>query len=88
MCYNEYNEKQSKAPLRGNEGRKNEGYEKKGYFTGWQWDDETFTSGHRIYYNDIDIATANLLCDGIVVGNIKMRCARMEEADKKNNYMW
>ncbi len=61
---------------------------KEGYFTGWQWDDETLTKGHRIYYNDIDIATANLLCDGVVVGNARMRCARMEEADKKNNYMW
>ena len=61
---------------------------KEGYFTGWQYDDETFTKSHRIYYNDIDIATANLLCDGEVVGNAKTRCRKMEEIDKKNNYMW
>lgn len=36
----------------------------------------------------IDIATANLLCDGEVVGNARLRCARMEIIDKKNNYMW
>lgn len=44
-------------------------YAKAGYFTGWQYDDETRKSSHRTYYNDIDIATANLLCDGVVVGN-------------------
>lgn len=41
-------------------------YAKSGYFTGWQYDDETRKSSHRIYYNDIDIATANLLCDGVL----------------------
>lgn len=69
---------------------KMEDMRKEGYFTGWQWDSESkdCTSAHRIYYNDIDIATANLLCDGKVVGNARLRCARMEIIDKKNNYMW
>ena len=61
---------------------------KEGYFTGWQYDDETYTKSHRIYYNDVDIATANLLCDGKIVGNAKMRNPFMELIDKKNNYMW
>lgn len=61
---------------------------REGYLTGWQYDDETYKASHRVYYNDIDIATADLLCDGVVVGNAKMRNRSMEEIDKKNNYMW
>ena len=32
-------------------------YAKARYFTGWQYDNDTRKSSHRIYYNDIDIAT-------------------------------
>src|SRR5699024_4070218 len=63
-------------------------YKKDGYFTGWQYDDETRKSSHRIYYNDIDIATANLLCNGVVVGNALNADKKMQEIDKKANYMW
>lgn len=62
--------------------------QKPGYFTTWQYDDESFTSSHRVYYNDIDIATGNLICDGEVVGNAKFTNRRMVEVDRKNNYMW
>lgn len=61
---------------------------KDGYFTTWQYDDETCTKSHRIYYNDIDIATANLLCDGKVVGNARMTDHHMAKIDKAANYMW
>ena len=61
---------------------------KAGYFAGWQYDDETRKSYHRIYYNDIDIATANLLCDGVVVGNAMNADRHMQRVDKANNYMW
>ena len=63
---------------------------KEGYFTGWQWNNEhkIAEGAHRVYYNDIDITTGNLLCDGQVVGNVRLRCARMEIIDKRNNYMW
>lgn len=61
---------------------------REGYFTGWIFDDETCKSSHRIYYNDIDIATGNLICDGEVVGNVKFRNRKMDEIDKCNNYMW
>ena len=61
---------------------------KEGYFTGWIFDDDTLKKSHRVYYNDIDIATANLICDGIIVGNASMINRRMNEIDKKNNYMW
>ena len=40
------------------------------------------------YYNDIDIATGNFICDGKVVGNIKRRDLKMTIIDKKNSYMW
>lgn len=63
-------------------------YKKDGYFTGWQYDDENHKSSHRIYYNDIDIATANLLCAGVVVGNAMNADRKMQEIDKKANYMW
>ena len=63
-------------------------YKKAGYFTGWQYDDETHKSSHRVYYNDIDIETANLLCDGVVVGNVMNANRYMQEIDKANNYMW
>lgn len=43
---------------------------------------------HRVYYNDIDIATGNLLCDGKAVGNVNMVNRAMDEIDKRNNYMW
>lgn len=59
-----------------------------GYFTTWQYDNKAGTSSHRIYYNDIDIATANLLCDGVVVGNAKLTNHKMVEIDRKCNYMW
>lgn len=62
--------------------------QKPGYFTSWQYDDESRKSSHRVYYNDIDIATANLLCDGVVVGNAAFTDRRMSEVDRKNNYMW
>lgn len=63
-------------------------YKKDGYFTGWQFDDGTSGKSHRIYYNDIDIATGNLLCDGKVVGNALNADRKMQEIDKKANYMW
>ena len=58
-------------------------YQKDGYFTGWQFDDGTSGKSHRIYYNDIDIATGNLLCDGKVVGNALNADRKMQEIDKK-----
>ena len=61
---------------------------KEGYFTTWIFDDDTFKKSHRIYYNDIDISTANLICDGSVVGNVKNVNRMMDSIDKKNNYMW
>ena len=61
---------------------------KPGYFTGWMFDENSTTKSHRIYYNDIDIATGNFICDGKVVGNIKRRDLKMIIIDKKNNYMW
>ena len=61
---------------------------KEGYFTGWMFDDETRKKSHRIYYNDIDIATGNLLCDDEIVGNIMDRDLRMTLVDKRNNFMW
>ena len=61
---------------------------KPGYFTSWMFDDASETKSHRIYYNDIDIATGNFICDGKVVGNIKRRDLKMSMIDKKNNYMW
>ena len=78
--------RQTKAT--GREGKKMKSYAKAGYFTGWQYDDETRKSSHRIYYNDIDIATANLLCDGVVVGNAMNADRHMQAVDKANNYMW
>ena len=63
-------------------------YKKDGYFTGWQYDDEARKSSHRIYYNDIDIATANLVCDGVVVGNAMNADRKMQEIDKKANNIW
>ena len=69
-------------------GKEMKSYAKAGYFTGWQYDDETRKSSHRIYYNDIDIATANLLCDGVVVGNAMNADRHMQRVDKANNYMW
>lgn len=61
-----------------------------GYFTGWQYRDvnDTAKGSYRIYYNDIDIATGNLLCDGVVVGNANRVDRRMNIIDKNNNYMW
>ena len=61
---------------------------KPGYFTGWMFDDASETKSHRIYYNDIDIASGDFLYDGKVVGNIKRRDLKMTIIDKKNNYMW
>lgn len=61
---------------------------KDGYFTTWQYDDETYTKSHRVYYNDIDIETADLLCDGVVVGNAMNTNRHMAKIDKRNNYMW
>lgn len=63
-------------------------YRREGYFTGWQYDDETQTKSHRVYYNDIDIATGNLICDGEVVGNAMNADRRMQLVDKRNNFMW
>lgn len=63
-------------------------YERKGYFTTWQYDDETYTKSHRIYYNEIDIATADLICDGEVVGSALNIDRHTAEVDKRNNYMW
>ena len=61
---------------------------KPGYFTGWMFDENSTTKSHRIYYNDIDIASGNFLSDGKVVGNINRRDLKMTIVDKKNNYMW
>ena len=61
---------------------------KPGYFTSWMFDDASETKSHRIYYNDIDIASGDFLWDGKVVGNIKRRDLKMTIVDKKNNYMW
>ena len=59
------------------------------YFTGWQYDDlNDLSRSHRIYYNDIDIATGDLICDGKVVGNVNMINRKMDIVDKRNNYMW
>ena len=63
-------------------------YAKEGYFTIFIYDDKNANSSHRIYYNEIDIATANLICDGVVVGNAMNVDRRMSEVDRKNNYMW
>lgn len=63
-------------------------YAKAGYFTGWQYDNDTRKSSHRIYYNDIEIATANLLCDGVVVGNAMNADRHMQAVDKADNYTW
>lgn len=63
-------------------------YRREGYFTGWQYDDETCTKSHRVYYNDIDIATGNLICDDEVVGNAMNADRRMQLVDKRNNFMW
>ena len=59
-----------------------------GYFTGWQFDDSMHSKSHRIYYNEIDIATGNLLCDGEIVGNAIMADHHMQRIDKANNYLW
>ena len=61
---------------------------KPGYFTGWMFDENSTTKSHRIYYNDIDIASGDFLCDGKVVGNINSSDLKMTMIDKKNNYMW
>ena len=61
---------------------------KPGYFTSWMFDENSTTKSHRIYYNDIDIATGNFLCDGQIVGNVLRKDARMISVDKRNNYMW
>lgn len=62
---------------------------RKGYFTGWQYDRlDDLSRSHRIYYNDIDIATGDLLCDGEVVGNVDRVNRKMDIVDKRNNYMW
>lgn len=62
---------------------------KDGYFTGWQYDSPASReSSHRIYYNDIDIATGDLICDGVVVGNARQVDRFMQEIDKKADYMW
>ena len=66
-----------------------ENMQREGYYTGWQYDNPSDRKySHRVYYNDIDIATGNLLCDGKVVGNVKMVNRAMNEIDKRNNYMW
>lgn len=61
---------------------------REGYFTCFQYDASSTTKSHRIYYNDIDIETANLLCDGVVVGNAMRTDRHMTEIDKRNNYIW
>lgn len=61
---------------------------KPGYFTTWTFDENSTTKSHRIYYNDIDIATGNFLENGNVVGNIRNVDKRMAIVDKRNNYMW
>lgn len=63
-------------------------YAREGYFTGWQYDDENQKKSHRVYYNDIEISTGNLICDGVVVGNAMNADRHMQEVDKRNNYMW
>ena len=67
-----------------------ENMQKAGYFTGWQYNDPNAPSAgsHRVYYNDIDIATGSLICDGKIVGNAMNANRHMQEIDKKNNYMW
>lgn len=63
---------------------------KEGYFTGWQYNNPNNTKegSHRIYYNDIDIATGNLICDGEIVGSAMNVDRHMQNIDKVNNYMW
>lgn len=63
-------------------------YAKEGYFTTWQFDDESADKSHRVYYNDVEISTGNLLCDGEVVGNAMNIDRHMALVDKRNNYMW
>lgn len=36
----------------------------------------------------VDVATGNFICDDEVVGNVKFRNRKMNEIDKRNNYMW
>lgn len=59
-----------------------------GYFTTWLFTDNTCKKSIRVYYNDIDIASGDLLKDGDIVGNVKMRNLKMTLLDIKNNYMW
>ena len=61
-----------------------------GYFTSWQYNDTNDTSkgSRRVYYNDIDIATGNLICDGEIVGNAMNADKHMQRIDQKNNFMW
>lgn len=61
---------------------------KPGYLTTWQFEDKHSTKSHRVYYNDIDIETGDLLCDGKAVGNFRLTNHKMAEIDKKCNYMW
>ena len=63
-------------------------YERKGYFTTWMFDSEKSTSSHRIYYNDIDIATGNYMDGDKVVGNVRMVDRHMALVDRRANYMW
>lgn len=63
-------------------------FAKEGYFTTWVYDERGNFASHRVYYNDIDIATANLICDGVVVGNARQVDRHMAEIDRKNNYLW
>ena len=63
-------------------------YKRDGYFTCFQYDKNNSNKSFRIYYNDIDIETANLICDGVVVGNAMNIDRHMTEVDRRNNYMW
>lgn len=61
---------------------------KLGYFTAWMYDTTDSTASHRIYYNDIDIATGDYLCDGNIVGNVRSVNRTMNKIDKMNGYNW
>lgn len=63
-------------------------YQKPGYLTTWQFESKQSTKSHRVYYNDIDIETGNLLCDGKVVGNYSLTNHKMAKIDRENNYTW
>lgn len=52
------------------------------YTNAWMLDENSTTKSHRIYYNDIDIASGDFLCDGKVVGNVSRRDLRMVKAEK------